>query len=111
MTLPLSRDEMETHISQTAAERHSGVWHVYTDDPYWIRRMDERGAKLVKVEVGGGRHYEIAHRQITLRSASKAARLPTTTASDDSDGQCDDALTLDDLDVVATTTVDDWEDA
>jgi len=105
MTLQLSRDEMETHISQTAEERSRGIWHVYTDDPYWIRRLDERGGKLVKVERSGGRHYEIAHRQISLRTARNIAELPPAPESDDSDRQSDmePVLSLDDLPVVDST--------
>ena len=73
----LTTEEQETHISQTAEERRRGVWRVYTDDPYWQRRFDERG-ELIKVEVGGGRHYEIEHRQITLRTPGKKSAPATT---------------------------------
>jgi len=105
MTLSLARDEMETHISQTAEDRQRGIWHVYTDDPYWMRRLDERGGKLVKVERSGGRHYEIAHRQITLRNVRNTDGLSPTPESDDSDGQSDmePVLSLDDLPVVDST--------
>ena len=71
MATQLSRDEQETHFSQTVEERLRGVWAVYTDDPYWILRLDRKG-KLMRQEANGpGRHYEIEHRQLTLRSPGK----------------------------------------
>ena len=71
-TVELSRDEIETHFSQTAAERIAGTWMVYTDDPVWIRRLDERAERVSGDDVvvldtsHGGRHYEFKRRSINV---------------------------------------------
>jgi hypothetical protein len=72
----LALDEMETAITQTAEDRARGVWHVYSDDPYWQRRLDEL-AKKVRVQ-GPGAWYEIEHRQITLRTPGRPTRRRST---------------------------------
>lgn len=93
-TAELSRDEMETHFSQTAAERIAGTWHVYTDDPFWIRRMDGRADRVSADDVTvsdashGGRHYEFLHgsinvgirlkRQMTDAQRDQVARMNET---------------------------------
>jgi len=53
----LPKEEQETHFSQTAEERIAGIWHVYTDDPIWLRKLDRMDAEDVEVESHGGKHY------------------------------------------------------
>jgi hypothetical protein len=71
-TVELSRDEQETHFSQTAAERIAGTWSVYTDDPFWIRRLNARADRVSADDVTvsdtshGGRHYEFRRRSINV---------------------------------------------
>lgn len=67
-----AREEMETHFSQTAQERIDGVLRVYSDDPFWIRRLDklcavDAGVKLDLIVYGGGRHYAIDASKYSLQ--------------------------------------------
>lgn len=62
----LTPQERECHISMSADD-HS-TWHVYTDDDYWIRRLD----KVIPGVVSGiGKKYEIPAKQITIRKERK----------------------------------------
>lgn len=71
----LTSDEIETHISQTKADRAGRkIWEVFTNDPYWIKRFTDQGAKLIKVVHGGGHFFELEHRQVTIRSRGKKTR-------------------------------------
>lgn len=63
----MRRDELETNISQTAADRVDGFWSVYTNDPYWLSRLRTKG-ELVRECHGGGAIFRINHRQVSLRS-------------------------------------------
>lgn len=67
--MDLSNAERETHLNLVAADR--STWHVYSDDPVMIRRLEAIGATLVKVEHGGGKHYTLPDSQVTLRRAQK----------------------------------------
>jgi hypothetical protein len=64
----LSLEERETHFNMTG-DNHD-LWEVYTDDPYWIRRLDKI-AKAWKLEHGGGKHYKLDASQITVRAKPK----------------------------------------
>lgn len=64
----LTLEERETCFNM-AADNH-GLWDVYTDDIYWIRRLDKI-AKAWKVERGGGKHYKLKSSQITVRAKPK----------------------------------------
>ena len=74
----LSPAERETHISQSADERSAGFWHVYSDDPYWIKRFDNSvmagGATLLKQHSTGGREYKLPIGQLTVRMNSRKLR-------------------------------------
>ena len=88
--MTLSRDETETHFSQSAQERINKILHVYTDDEVWIRKLDKLGLVGNEVNEFGGREYEIdmneyslslrKRRQLTDAQRVKMAQnLPTTT--------------------------------
>ncbi len=71
MTLTL--EESETHFNIVADDR-SKVF-AYSDDPVFQRRLERVGAKLVKTEVSGGRHYEMSIRQLLIRKVPAAKVL------------------------------------
>lgn len=86
-TNDLSNEERETHFNMTGDDHNT--WIIFTDDPYWVRRMERVGAELV-AEVGKGRQYRLPANQVSVRKARKpltaeqkaeiAARLPTVQA-------------------------------
>jgi len=47
----LALDENETTFTQTGDDR--GVWHVFTNDLVWIRRLHQKGARLVRADEWG----------------------------------------------------------
>lgn len=49
--MKLTRDEQETHYSQTAQERIDGVWQVYTDDPVSVRQFDDIAERVADEDV------------------------------------------------------------
>lgn len=67
MTHELSPDERETNISMTGDNHDS--WTVYSDDPYWQRRIEKLG---VPFEVcGAGRRYRLTADQVLLRKGKR----------------------------------------
>lgn len=62
--------EREIAISQSAQDRHDGVWHVWTNDPFWFRRLAAIGAEVVK-DSGGSKEYKVQQRMILLRKVPK----------------------------------------
>jgi K+/H+ antiporter YhaU regulatory subunit KhtT len=60
-------EERETHFNMTG-DNHS-EWVVFTDDPYWIRRLDKIGAVLR--EYGAGKEYILSASQVTVRAKPK----------------------------------------
>ena len=64
----LSPAERETHLNQ-AGDDHN-TWTVYTDDPYWIRRLDKI-TEATKIEPHGGKHYTLDKQQVSLRKKRK----------------------------------------
>lgn len=59
----LSADERETHLSMTGDDHNT--WWVYTDDPYWIRRLDKIAERIPGAVHGC--YYELEKGQVTLR--------------------------------------------
>lgn len=67
--MTLTREEQETHFSQTAQDRIDGVWHIYTDDLVWIGKIDKlleracskglEGTQCEKVESHGMMQYRL----------------------------------------------------
>ena len=55
----LSRDEQESHFSQTAQERIDNILHAYSDDEVWIRAVERLGIEGRQVNEFGGMEYEI----------------------------------------------------
>ena len=65
--------ERETHLNMTGDDH--GTWDVFTDDPFWIARLDKI-ATAWKVN-GEGRWYKLRSDQVVVRvgisEAKKAA--------------------------------------
>jgi len=59
--------ERETHLSMTGDDH--GTWDVFTDDPFWIARLDKI-ATAWKVN-GEGRWYKIPANQVTIKAPPK----------------------------------------
>lgn len=64
----LTLEEQETIFRQSALDRRAGFWIVYSDDAYWMRRLEAKGAEVVQEHKGGGRTYRISHKQLSLRN-------------------------------------------
>ena len=62
----LTLAERETVLSQSAQDRRDGIWHVYSNDPYQIRRLTRADATLVE-EKEGARWYTVLNRQVLIR--------------------------------------------
>ena len=58
--------ERETHISM-AGDDHS-QWLVFSDDPYWQRRLDRIA---VGAPVGAGKMYTLRAEQVLLRKGKR----------------------------------------
>jgi len=76
MSSNLAPDERETCLSMTGDD-HS-TWVVFTDDPFWIRRLDKIATAYQ--ELGEGRMYRLDAGQVSIRrkrqvSAAERARL------------------------------------
>ena len=63
----LTVSERETHFNMTG-DNH-GTWEVYTDDPFWIARLDKIATAWKTSDEG--RWYKIPARQVTLRAPAK----------------------------------------
>jgi hypothetical protein len=63
----IDNDSRETHLNQSASDHNT--WHIFTDDPYWIRRLDKVG-ELVR-ETGQGREYKLQGNQVIVRAIPK----------------------------------------
>ena len=59
--------ERETHLNMTGDDH--GTWDVFTDDPFWIARLDKI-ATAYKVN-GEGRWYKIPANQVTIKAPPK----------------------------------------
>ena len=55
--------ERETHLNMTGDDH--GTWDVFTDDPFWIARLDKI-ATAYKVN-GEGRWYKLRADQVVVR--------------------------------------------
>lgn len=63
----MTNEERETHLSMTADDR--SIWLVFSDDPYWMRRLDAI-AEFVR-NVGEGKEYRLRSDQLTLRKGKR----------------------------------------
>lgn len=71
----LANAERETHLNMVAGDRDT--WHVYSDDPVMMTRLERIGAKPVREESHGGKHYTLRADQLLLRKV-KPKRGPLT---------------------------------
>lgn len=88
MAYELSPEERETIISMTG-DNHD-TWIVYSDDPYWQRRLEKLGIQPFEVR-GARRKYRLRADQVLLRKGkpliseqtrqARAARLQTASAT------------------------------
>lgn len=62
-------DHRETHLNMTA-DNH-GEWEVFTDDPFWIRRMERLGVQPTQ-KVGEGFKYILRVDQVLIRAGKRA---------------------------------------
>lgn len=67
----IDNDSRETHFNQSASDH--GTWYVFTDDPFWIRRLDRIG-ELVR-ETGQGREYKLRANQVSVRAIPKKREM------------------------------------
>lgn len=70
MAKRLSLEEQETHLNMSADNR--GAWAVYSDDAVMMRKLERVGARLVREEESGGRHYELRADQVLIRKGKRA---------------------------------------
>ena len=72
----MTPDERETHLNMTG-DNHD-EWVLFTDDPYWIRRLHKLGIQPVS-KSGEGLRYRLSADQILIRKGkphvSEATRL------------------------------------
>lgn len=61
-------DHRETHLNMTA-DNH-GEWEAFTDDPYWIRRMERLGVQPTQ-KVGEGYKYTLRADQVLVRAGKR----------------------------------------
>lgn len=64
----LSPDEREINISQSDADR--STFEVFTDSPFWIRRMAKLGIEPIK-PVGFGFKYQLSADQVLIRKGKR----------------------------------------
>lgn len=67
----IDNESRETHLNMIGVDH--GTWYVFTDDPYWIRRLDKIG-ELVR-ETGQGREYKLQANQVIIRAIPKKAEM------------------------------------
>jgi len=77
MTVDLQPDERETHLSMAGTEH--GHWDVFTDDPYWIRRLEKLGIEPIRI-VGAGCQYRLTADQVMIRKGKRHVSDATRTA-------------------------------
>lgn len=68
--MSLTLQEMETHFNMSADNR--ATWHVYSDDPVMMRRLESVGATFVRGDSFGGKHYTLRADQILIRKGKRA---------------------------------------
>jgi len=65
--MKLTKEEMETHLNRTALDE---AWEVYTDDPKYIRKMQNIGAEFVR-DLGFGKVFKLTDEMLILRKQPK----------------------------------------
>jgi hypothetical protein len=65
----LTPEERETSIYQSAADRDEGFWHIYSDDHFWMKRLDKIAES--SKPTGVGKDYRLRQDQVVLRKAPR----------------------------------------
>lgn len=65
----LITDHRETHLNMMACDH--GEWELFSDDPYWMRRMEKIGIKPSK-KAGDGYIYKLRADQVLIRAGKRA---------------------------------------
>jgi hypothetical protein len=65
--IELLPEERETHLNMVGDDH--GTWIVFSDDPYWMRRLD-RIAEVVRV-TGVGKEYRLDANQVIIKAKPK----------------------------------------
>ncbi|TXH45896.1 MAG: hypothetical protein E6Q97_30650 [Desulfurellales bacterium] len=68
MAYELTPEERETHLNMTG-DNH-GEWEVFTDDPYWIKRLEKLGIEPFQ-KVGWGFKYRLSADQVLIRKGKR----------------------------------------
>lgn len=78
MSVRLELAEREIGLSQSALDRRDNLFHIWTNDPYWYRRLERVGAILVDT-TSSSRTYTVDSRQVLIRRipAKRIGRPPT----------------------------------
>lgn len=61
-------DHRETHLNMMAHDHRT--WELFTDDPYWIRRMEKLGIEPTE-KVGDGFLYRLLADQVLIRKGKR----------------------------------------
>ena len=67
----LDLESRETHLNMAGDD--TKTWRVFSDDAYWIRRLDKI-AECVR-ETGQGREYVLQANQVIIRAIPKKVEL------------------------------------
>lgn len=64
----LELSEREIAMSQSAEDRRAeSGWEVWTNDAYWVRRLEKLGCRLIEKTETGGATFQLDQRQILIR--------------------------------------------
>ena len=61
-------DHRETHINMMACDHTE--WEIFSDDPYWMRRLEKLGIKPIE-KVGDGYLYKLRSDQVFIRAGKR----------------------------------------
>ncbi len=64
----MGKEETETHLNQSADDH--GHWELFSDDPFWHRRMAKLGIEPVK-SVGAGFVYRLTADMVLIRKGKR----------------------------------------
>lgn len=68
MSDEIINDHRETHLNMLAHDRRA--WEIFTDDPYWIRRLEKMGVQPDE-KVGEGFKYTVRADQVLIRKGKR----------------------------------------
>lgn len=69
MSDELITDHRETHLNMMAGDH--GEWELFSDDPFWMRRLEKIGIKPSE-KVGEGNIYKLRADQVLIRVGKRA---------------------------------------